>query len=382
MSLNITKSLLQREIGNSKFKSENFVAINYFNEMIMGRLRIEKSVKVVEEVLIDDTVCGGWNTSGSLLCIGQYSKGVCIFKPFMETEQIIPILQSNFLIDCVFMPGNDNLLTIATRSYSQIITRGTVDLSFSEKVKIWDVKNNKTVRNYNFNGFVYDIITSQLLPNNFWVSGDPETDSIIEFDVRSPICKKMLLSGFSGIKELFYKRCFDKNPLDETTIIVSGKNKILHYDRRTMSSQLQTKPYKTTNINSARESALIQLKFTPDGRNIILTKSSDFTPKNYLVLSNEEKLIEFEIPDQPHIHGTITKRFSFLGDSYVLFDTYFENYFLIYDYRKQKPKYMGNFVVPNHDESNVNVHSMPSPRYCLIAVANQGFINYITPTDR
>ena len=126
----------------------------------------------------------------------------------------------------------------------------------------------------------------------------------------------------------------------------------------------------------AFSSSLIKLKFVPDGKYIVITKSTDFTPKKYLIGPGE---IEFEIPE--HVDGTITKRFSSLGDSYVLFDTYFENYFLIYDHRNENSKFIGSFSVPNRDELNQNIYSMPNPRYCMIVVVNQGFINYVTPTS-
>ena len=376
MSNNITKSLLNRQTGDPKFSSEYFTAANCCNENLIERFKVERSMKIFEDDFIDDTVCGGWNTNGSLLCVGQYSKGVFIFEPYLENEQKIPILQSSYLTDCAFIPGNKSLLAISTRNYSQDVSNEYADVFVNESLKIWDVNKCKTVKDYSFNGFVYDIIKSQFQPNLLWVSGDPETNSIFEFDCRTSVATKLLLSSNTDLREIFYKSCFDKKPIDETTFIVSEKNKICEYDRRTMSSQSQSKPYKKTKINYGGDSSLIQLKFVPDGKNIIITKSTDFTPKNYMIGPGE---IEFEIPE--HVDGTITKRFSFLGDSYVLFDTYFENYFLIYDYKNENSKFIGSFSIPNRDESNHNIYSMPNPRYCIIAVVNQGFINYVTPTS-
>lgn len=201
-------------------------------------------MKTFEDDFIDDTVCGGLNTSGSLLCVGQYSKDVFIFEPYFENKQKIPILQSNYLADCAFVPGNESLLAISTRNYSQDVSHENADVLVDESSKVWDVNMCKTVRDYSFNGFVYDIITFQFQPNVLRVSGDPETNSLFEFDCRTSAATKLLLSGNTDLREFFYKSCFDKKPIGETTFIVSEKNKICEFNRRTMSSQSQSKPYK------------------------------------------------------------------------------------------------------------------------------------------
>ena len=145
MPRNILRSLQGREIGDSP-NCEKFRASNYFNDGMLRRLRVEKSVSIVKDTSCNVLTSSSWNCDGSLLSYGQYNKGILIFKPFQPCQQKIPISQGHFLVDSIFLAGRHRLLATASRSYSDAVWEETAGLCFNETLKVWDVEKSEVVR--------------------------------------------------------------------------------------------------------------------------------------------------------------------------------------------------------------------------------------------
>lgn len=378
MSRNILRNLHYREVGDD-CNSKQFFTSNYFNEGMMSRLRVEKSVSIVNDTSSNVLQCCSWNNNGSLLCYGQYSKGVLIFQPFQACKKKIPISQGHFLVDSIFLSSYDRLLATATRSYSNAVWDESTGLCFNEKLKIWDVEKAEAVRFYNFKGFMHKVSTSRAAPNCLWLNKNPRIDSILEVDIRDPGYRSFYLSERSEANELSYKR-FDVNPVNERIIMIGENNRVCFYDRRTMTSQSPTKPFKTIDTGTLDKSALVRVGFSPDGRNVLLTKVSGLSPKHFINTQGNDDFLELKMPMMSETAGMMTGKSCFLGDRHVIFDTYFRNHWTVFEFGEGSPRCIGSIEAPHNPDFTSNVLSMAHPLHCLIAVANQGFIHYISPT--
>ena len=118
MTENIVSALKNREL-NIRFNPENFVNINYFNDSMMNRMRIEHTISHELEGWDSHVQCGSWNSNGFLLAFGKYKKGVQIFKPFQNVEvSVIPVQDNHYLTDTLFMQQHENLLAVCSRNES------------------------------------------------------------------------------------------------------------------------------------------------------------------------------------------------------------------------------------------------------------------------
>ena len=384
MTENIVSALKNREL-NIGFNQENFVNINYFNESMIKRMRIEH--KISHELEAGDThiQCGSWNSNGFLLGFGKYEKGVQICKPFLNFEMsVIPVQDNHYLTYTIFMQQHENFLAVCSRNRNSFIWSSLDGLEVDDYVKIWDVEAKSVVRSYSFKGLVKKVATSKALPNHVWFNVDQKTQKIAEADIRSPSYKSMQLNEFEGNTTFLHSRHFTVNPVDEVTIVVSDNSKILFYDRRMMTSSNINHPTKTvdtTSLNGER-SYIVQLKYNPSGSKLFITKSYRFTTYNYvapLVDMSIKNIQKFKFCEQKLLE-TVIGNPSFLGENHVLFDTFSRNKVSIV-YNLEHMRYVGKISLLGQTNYFSKIYSMPHPFCCLIASANQDMINFITPSS-
>ena len=379
---NITKSLKGRQL-NIGFNPENFVSVNYFNESMMTRMRIEHRVSHGLESWDQHVQCTSWNSSGLLFACGKCDRGVQMFEPFRNAEaSSIPVPEGHYLTDALFLHRHDNLIAVCSRSNRSFFWDSPNGLGAGSRVGIWDVRTKTEVRSHGFRGFVKQVAASKALPNHIWFNIDRKTKRIAEADIRSPSYRRVELNDAENNTYLFQSESFDVNPVDEVTIVVSDGNKINFYDRRTMSSSRVNHPYKTVDTSSlsSGRSYILKLKYDPSGKKLFVTSSRSFKIFQHVAPAKNpdvESLREFRFRDQTMV-ATVTKYPSFLGEKHVLFDTYFRNYSVVFNHENMR--YVGKINQSGQSDYFSDVSSLPHPLYCLIASTNQGTINFITPT--
>ena len=381
MSQNIVKSLEQRQINN-QFNPEKFFKANYFNESMLKRFKVENKIKI-ECGSSDDLVsCGSWNCDGILLGCGKVGKGIEIYTPFRNNKKVttVPINQDHYLEDVVFMPKTKHLMAVTSRNKNNLVFWNTPpDLPIDNYVKIWDVEKNAATRMYSYKETVTKLVTSIALPNHIWFNTDNKVETIAEADIRSPKYKVIKL-GLLQYDSLVYRRCFDVHPVDEVTIAVGDRNKLLFYDRRTVTSQNVAEPVESFDFSSLikNNSYIIQVKYNPCGTKMILTNS--LTQNHYVFPLSDPNVDNMKMFCKNWTtFSTVTKNPNFLGDKHVIFDTFFRNYSVVFDL--EKARFVGRIKLSHQSNFLSNIFSMPHPIYCLIAAANQDLINFITPSS-
>ena len=323
---------------------------------------------------------GSWNCTGSLLGCGKIRKGVQIFRPFQDSiAAYIPVQQDHHVTDALFMPKDANLMVVSSRSRRSFLWSSLNDPEMDDYVKVWDVEAEKVTKKYKFKGVVKKLAASTSLPNQFWFNVDRKAQKIAEVDTRSPSFK------FIKLKQLHRKhvnfvnwRSFDVNPVDERTIAVGDLDKLLFYDRRTMSSSKILEPTKTVDVSSLNSFAsfIVNVKYDPSGNKLIVTNSLSFNIQQYVAPSagtSVENIRPLLLGNQT---GTFTKNPKFLGEKHVLFDTEFGNCSVVFNL--EDARYVGSIKMIGKNNFFTTNRNIPHPFYCLIASTNRDEISFIT----
>ena len=373
MQQNIVKQLKNRET-KIQFHPEKFVEANYFNESMIKRLRVEREIPLDFETSGDLVSCGSWNHDGSLLACGKKGRGVDVYSPFRSCERqaAIPIKNNHNLADVVFMPRSRNLMAVTSRNKNSLIFWiTTADVLIDDYVKVWDVDKSVATRTYGFKGPVTKLITSNALPNHIWFNTDNKVKTIAEADIRSPKYQTLKLDLAKDESFLGHRRCFDVHPVDGVTVAVGDKSDLLFYDRRTMTSQAIAKPFKSFDASSVNTSSsfISEIRYDPGGSKIIFGNSSY---DHYVIDldASDVQGLAFKNPT-----NTVTRNPKFLGDNYVLFDTFYKNYSVFFDLKeakivsKLKLAYQRNFFS--------NILSIPHPNQCMVVVIYQDILTYL-----
>jgi len=383
MSENITKSITNRQL-NIGLHPENFVNVNYFNESMINRMRIEHKIAHGLESSNEYIQCASWNSNGHLFASGKYEKGVQIFKPFQNTNAtFLPVQRDHYLTNALFLQKYENLIAVCSRNHGYF-TWGTANgLEADEYVKIWDLETNSAIRSYNFKGFVKQVASCKALPNCVWFNVDHKAQVIAEADIRCPSYNSILLNDAESNTSLFQLRTFDVNPVDGVTIVVGDKNKILFHDRRMISTSKVNHPTKTVDISSFKgdSSYIVKLTYNPSGNKLFISSSYSTNNFQYVAPASDSKvenIREFTFQDQ-FLDVILTKYPSFLGEKYVIFDAYFRNYSVVFNHEDMR--YIGKINFLGQSNYFSDISSMPHPFYCLIASTKQDAINFITPTS-
>ena len=379
MSQNIVKSLEQRQINN-QFNPEKFFKANYFNESMLKRFKVENKIKI-ECGSSDDLVsCGSWNCDGILLGCGKVGKGIEIYTPFRNNKKVttVPINQDHYLEDVVFMPKTKHLMAVTSRNKNNLVFWNTPpDLPIDNYVKIWDVEKNAATRMYSYKETVTKLVTSIALPNHIWFNTDNKVETIAEADIRSPKYKVIKL-GLLQYDSLVYRRCFDVHPVDEVTIAVGDRNRLLFYDRRTLTSQSFAQTVKSIDVSSINRtnSYISEIRYNYCGSKIVFGNSSY---DHYIVPVSD--LFTTNIKGLPFksLINTVSRNPKFLGHKYVLFDTFYKNYSVVFDL--DEAKLIGKIKLSYQRNYFSNIFSIPHPIYCIIVIIYQDIINFITPTN-
>ena len=382
MTQSIVRSLEKRQINN-RLSPENFVKVNYFNESMLKRFKVEHKIELEFKTSDDLVHNGSWNCDGTLLGCGKVGRGVEIYKPFKTDKKLttIPVCQNHYLTDVLFMPNNNNLMTVSSRNKSNFFFWNTSpNIVIDSYIKVWDISKNIITRTYGFKGPFTKTATSTALPNQIWFNTDNRTQAIAEADIRSPLYKTIRL-GPVQCDSLVYRRCFDVHPVDGVTIAVGDRNKLLFYDRRTMTSQRVARPSQSFDFSTLikENSYIIQVKYDPCGRSIILTNS--LTQDHYVLSLSNPSLDEMKLfsHKDSSAFSSRTRNLSFLGDKHVLFDKNFRNYAVVFDL--ETAKFVGKIEVSHQSNIFSNTYSMPHPTYCMIAATNHKVINFVSPTS-
>ena len=383
MPQNIVNSLKQRET-NFRLDPEKFVAANYFNESMINRLRVEKKVSLEFETSDDLVSCGSWNCDGTLLACGKKGKGVQIYAPFRNYEKVtaVDIKDNHTLADVVFIPRNKNLMTFASRRNNTLFFWSNSGLVRDDYVKIWDVEKNVAFRQYSFTGVVAKLVTCPTLPNHLWFNTDNKVQTVAEVDIRAPGYKTISFGPVNTDDWLVYRRCFDVNPVDEVTIAVGDKNKLLFYDRRTVTSQKAAQPARSVDVSALNgtNSYILQVAYSPKINKMVLINSHSFTCDCYVLPSSRPEVRDARKLTFSDNAATLSvmRSPSFFGSKYAIFDTFLRNYSAVFDV--ERARLVGRITLDHQSNIFSNVVSMPHPRYCLIAATNQDLINFVSPT--
>ena len=193
MTQSIVRSLEQRQI-NTRLNPENFVKVNYFNESMLKRFKVESKIKLEFNTSDDLVHSGSWNCDGTLLGCGKVGRGVEIYKPFKTDKKLttIPLSQNHYLTNVSFMPKNNNLMTVTSRNKNNFFFWNTSpNLLIDSYIKVWDINKNIITRTYGFKGPFTKTVTSTALPNHIWFNTDNRMQAIAEADIRSPMYTKL-----------------------------------------------------------------------------------------------------------------------------------------------------------------------------------------------
>ena len=379
MTQNVINCLKKREI-NMRFNPGKFVKVNYFNESMLTRLKVEKEI-LLDFVTPDDQVNrGSWNCDGTLLACGKKCTGVDIYTPFRNYNKLatVPIENNHNLADVVFMPKTRNLMAVTSRNKNNLVFWNTSpDLPIDDYVKIWDVEKNSATRMYCLKEPVTKLVTCTALPYNIWFNTDNKVQTIAEADIRSPKYKTVKL-GLLQHDKLVYRRCFDVHPVDEVTIAVGDRNRLLFYDRRTLTSQSFAQTVKSIDVSSINRtnSYISEIRYNYCGSKIVFGNSSY---DHYIVPVSD--LFTTNIKGLPFksLINTVSRNPKFLGHKYVLFDTFYKNYSVVFDL--DEAKLIGKIKLSYQRNYFSNIFSIPHPIYCIIVIIYQDIINFITPTN-
>jgi len=126
-------------------------------------------------------------------------------------------------------------------------------------------------------------------------------------------------------------------------------------------------------------SNIVNVKYGPSGNKLILTSSSSVNIYQCVASAVGTSVENVRLLTLKSQLGTVTKNPNCLGENYVLFDTEFENYLVVYDI--ENTRYTGDISLIGESSFFTNNFSIPHPFHCLIASANQNVISLITPTS-
>ena len=254
------------------------------------------------------------------------------------------------------------------------------DLARDDYVKIWDVQKNVAFRCYNFTGVVAKLVTCSTLPNHLWFNTDNNVQTVAEVDMRAPGYKTIRFGPVNTDEG--HRRCFDVNPFDEVTIAYGDGNKLLFYDRRTLTSQSDAQPARSVDVSALNgaNSHVSQVAYSPKNDKIVLINSNRFTSHPYVLPSSRPEVRDARklILPGSAATGSVMRNPSFFGSRYAIFDTFFRNYSAVFDV--ERARLVGRITLDHQSNIFSNVVSMPHPRYCLIAMTNQDLINFVSPT--
>ena len=372
--------LQQRETDSSACNYKNFPAKNYFNAAMMMKMEIRRTLSLGGHNFDDAVKHLSWNCAGEVLACGQPNRGVKLVRPFAKEAVAsgATLEEDEFVADAVFMPRFENSLVVGTRKYSlNLLASSFTEVNFTSRVKVWDVRKAMVTMNYEFDGLLQQVVTCPALPNNLWFNLDSAAVNIAEADVRTKSYASLKLTSRFAHRELTFKNCFDVDPVDGGTMAVGGRNKVCYYDRR----MLTPDPYKVVDLRPLRGMDLVvaKLKYHPNGRKILMTLSLGFQHLMADVSeASTDNMRSFRFRD-PAMLGTILRNPSFLGGEgrYVMFDTFFKDFVVVFD--SWDFKYLGKIKL--QVGSNSGTESCPHPHCCVIALAHQGLVHFVSPTS-